>query len=671
MAIKMLESGFCFGVKNSVNKAIALEKEISKGKKVYLYGDLVNNFHIRRMFLDKNYNITNDVNSIPPDSIAVIRAHGAPRRIHEELAGKNINVVDCTCVNVKKVHEIVKEKSANGYKIIAAGKANHPEVIGVVGWCSSASVFVAENEADLDSIDLSGKVCAVAQTTLNKDLWRKITDIMLQRNSSIEIYNTLCEVTAEREEKAKKTAESSDVMLVIGDCKSSNSRELYEQCLSVCANVYTIHSLDDNYDFSEICGNCDLKCKTKCFTNSLFDLENVNDTKKILLNSNSTGLAAGASVPDNVISDVYNYLLFMEFIKSSKKEIDEASIAYLNEFRLKTIDDSFVRDSLKSLCEQNEGGKRIRGAMINLGEKIASGGRNNNYLPIAAGYELFQTSVLIHDDIIDKSETRRQKTTIHTESAKRIMDISGYNISSANAAHYGISRALCIGDYGFFISYQFLAKCDVDKDTLSKIYKLYSQILTTTCEGEIMDVLLPFEKISILDNYNEYERIINLVYEYKTAWYTLAGPVMLGAICGGADDTLLELLKNITIPLGIAFQIKDDLLGIYSSEKILGKPVLSDIKENKQTLVFGYAYKNANHEQRALLDNHYGKEDAVMEDLEMVRKLFTDIGAKKHAEDEIRRLSKSSMDLLQNSSIDGKYKSIFMGLINYLIGRKF
>jgi geranylgeranyl diphosphate synthase type I len=308
--------------------------------------------------------------------------------------------------------------------------------------------------------------------------------------------------------------------------------------------------------------------------------------------------------------------------------------------------------------------------MIKLGEKIASHGSNDNYLPIAVGYELFQTAVLIHDDVIDKGDIRRNKTTIHVESAERIKSrVNMPVVSETNAAHYGVSRALCIGDYGFFMSYQSLSMCKVDSSVLTKVYSLYSKILAATCEGEIMDTILPFEKISILDNYNEYKSIVSQIYEYKTSWYTLAGPIMLGAVCGGAGEELIELLKNIAIPLGIAYQIKDDLLGIYSSKDVLGKSVLSDIMENKQTLIYGFAYKNANEQQRALLNRHYGKEDADESDLEIIRGLFDETGARQYAESEIQRLSRRSRELIANKLIDNEYQPILNGLVSYLIGR--
>lgn len=177
-----------------------------------------------------------------------------------------------------------------------------------------------------------------------------------------------------------------------------------------------------------------------------------------------------------------------------------------------------------------------------------------------------------------------------------------------------------------FISYQFLARCAVDSTVLAKVYQLYSQILAMTCEGEIVDTILPFNRISALDDYDAYKKMVFQIYELKTAWYTLAGPLMLGAVCGGGDEALVDLLKRIAIPLGTAFQIKDDLLGIYSSDEVLGKSVLSDIREGKQTFLYGIACQRADEAQRKLLNRHYGNQSAGKEDLEVVRRLLKRLG---------------------------------------------
>lgn len=642
MIYKMEESGFCAGVRNAVNEAMQCKEQ----GQVVLYGNLVNNDHVMQSFLDKGYLVLEDTSLVPSNSVVVLRAHGVPRMVYEELENKNVVIKDGTCGKVKYIHHIVDEKSHDGYKIIIVGKKIHPEVVGTVGWCAAGSaVVVVGKEEDLGQVDLNGKVCVVAQTTCNKELWEKMVRLILNTNPSAEVYDTVCMVTSQRENKACEIAKDSDMMIVIGDEKSSNSQELFRQCLE--------------------------KCKQTFFIQSLVDLEKNEEAIKVLLYSEKIGLVGSASTPDNIIQDVYNYLKYIDFYKTAKTEIENEFQRIIPEFELSALHNSFVQDSLKSLWKQNEGGKRIRGALIKLGEKIALNYSAMNYLPIAVGYELFQTSILIHDDIIDKSDLRRNKRTIHVESSQNIKDALGVNITDRAAEHFGIARALCIGDYGFFIAYQLLAQCEINKDDLLKIYQLYAKVVAFTCEGEIMDTILPFERISILENYDEYEETIRKIYEYKTAWYTLAGPIILGAVCGGASEDLVFLLKNIMIPLGIAFQIKDDLLGIYSNDDALGKSVLSDIRENKQTLLYGYAYKNANEEQRNLLDQHYGKVSADQNDLEIVRKLFEETGARRFANDEIARLSEYSRRLIDNQLIDEENQSILYGLISYLIERKF
>jgi geranylgeranyl pyrophosphate synthase len=231
--------------------------------------------------------------------------------------------------------------------------------------------------------------------------------------------------------------------------------------------------------------------------------------------------------------------------------------------------------------------------------------------------------------------------------------------------------AICAGDYGFFLSYSLLTRCAVAADVLARMQRLYAKILTITCEGEIMDVALPHEALSITEDYERYKDAVTAVYERKTAWYTIAGPLMLGAVCGGADDELTELLREIAIPLGVAFQIKDDLLGIFSTDPALGKSALSDIRENKQTLLYGYAYKHSDERGRALLERHYGKADADVDDLATVRRVLEETGARDYAQDEIRRLSDISRSLIANELIAEEYQLLLRGLLGYLIGRTY
>jgi len=628
------ESGFCHGVQAAINKA-----NEASGQKVYLYGDLVNNQHVMDGFRKKGFIVAESPAEIESGATVIIRAHGVPRAIHEEL--KHAKVIDCTCPMVKNIHKIVREKSEAGYRVIIIGKNGHPEVVGIYGWCAEGSAIIAVEEANLRSADFDAftadaPLCVVAQTTCKKVWWEKAVEIIKQSHPSAEIHNTLCDATAKRTAKAVEMAKESDVMVVVGDKKSANSLELYEACRAECANVLFVGHLEE-----------------------LLNVKEFPDTGA------SIGLAGSASAPADIIDEIHGFLLFSNFLAQAKNEIEGASDKYLQEIMQAVKGKPFIEPAIQSLYEQNQGGKRIRGAMIKLGAACAaakSAEMHNKpparheagYLPVAMAYELFQTAILIHDDIIDKSPVRRGKKTIH---------------AAESDFHFGNSRAICIGDYGLFLANKILAESGLEPEILVEIFRLFSQIQLTTLEGEIMDVSLPYQTIDIADEYERFTHTVGCIFEYKTAWYTLVGPIMLGAICGGADTKLMNLLRDITMPLGIAFQIKDDLLGIYASEEVLGKPALSDVFEKKQTLLYGYAYKHASTEQRKRLDKSYGNPNAAVEDLEIVREIFIATGAKAHAEEEIQRLSQISLDLI--STMPNEHKIMLQGLVHYLITRKF
>jgi 4-hydroxy-3-methylbut-2-enyl diphosphate reductase len=247
MVTLMKGSGFCDGVRNAVNGAEKLYGNILEGQQVFLYGDLVNNTYVMQSFRNRGFSYidpksTDSINIIPEGAIAVIRAHGVSREIIDKLTAKKALIKDYTCGKVKKIHKIVEAKSFEGYKVLIIGNKEHPEVIGIIGW-SSSSTQVVENEADLNGTDLSGKICVVVQTTCDVNTWENISNSILSKNPNAEIHNTLCTVIGDREESVKDIAAASDVMFVIGDSESSNSKRLLNKCSSINNNTFPITSL--------------------------------------------------------------------------------------------------------------------------------------------------------------------------------------------------------------------------------------------------------------------------------------------------------------------------------------------------------------------------------------------------------------------------------------------
>jgi len=661
------ESGFCYGVKAAIKKADEQYTKIQDGKKIYLLGDLVNNAHVMDGYHAKGYIVTDDVDEIEAGSTVVVRAHGVPKAVIDVLMSKDIVIVDCTCINVKKVHDIVMRCTPDVHVVII-GKKGHPEVVGTEGWVHachnthSNNYSVCSSDADLALIPFDKPLCVVAQTTCSPSFWAQAQAFILNRQPSAVIHNTPCNVTNNRMENAVQLAKQSDVMVVVGDEKSANSLELY-------------HAVKD-------------LCKT-FFVSSLAELIASDTAKETLDVGANISVAGSASAPNDIIDDIYGYLSFSNFLAIAKQEIEAGMDQYLESFGKNIHQNHFLIDALDALNTQNKNGKRIRGAMIKLGAQIAENlinktqknqnNKNNHehadeknanasYLFVAMAYELFQTAILIHDDIIDQSPTRRGRKTIHNEAA---LQKEHCGFERPVAKHFGTAKAICVGDYGLFLANKIFAEARLEPDVFIKAFQLFNKIQLTTLEGEIMDVTLPYEPINIANDYEYYTAIVNSIFEYKTAWYTLVGPIMLGAILAGAPDDVLKQLHDITMPLGIAFQTKDDLLGIYADEKTLGKSTLSDLIEKKQTLLYGYAYQFANSAQRKCLDAAYGKADANYEDLRIVQDIFEQTGARAHAESEIKRLSALSMDHIHALDAPDEDKALLIGLVNYLITRTF
>jgi len=598
--------GLCQGVNAALKKANA-----ATGEKIYLYGDIINNRHVMEDFRNRGYIVTDEIGEIEADSTVIIRAHGLPRAAYEQLKGMRIE--DCTCPKVKHIHHIVEKAD----QVIIVGSKTHPEVVGHLGWCKNG--VVVESVADLEKIDLNGDICVVGQTTCKKNLWEDVTAQILKLHPTAKIHNTLCNAVMERIEEATEIARAANYVVAIGDKKSANSTALFNACKNVCENTYFVSGIEDFVQAEEIATT---------------------------IKSNETiAFVGSASAPPEIVQKTHDCFVFQKFLADAKKEIEGYAFTQKNNTPI-------VNEAIADLFEQNEGGKRIRGAMVKLGALAASS--VENYLPVAYAYELFQTAILIHDDIIDRSQARRGKTTIHEKNADK---------------HFGISRAICIGDYGLFLANKIMSAATGGKTLEAMQY--FSDIQLSTLEGELMDVTLPYEPIDLQTNYDNYMDTVREIFRTKTAIYTLAGPLKLGAIFGGATSETAEALYNLAIPLGIAFQIKDDLLGMYADDKTIGKPAISDLHEKKQTLLYGYAYKHATDEQRVTLDRLYGNPTATQADLATVRDIFTTTGATTFGQKNIHDLSQESLQAIEQLQTGENIKTLLRGLVYYLTVRRY
>ena len=351
-----------------------------------------------------------------------------------------------------------------------------------------------------------------------------------------------------------------------------------------------------------------------------------------------------------------NIEIFNDFYKKTSKGIKD----FLKEFNNSLVKDKtgYLKENLELLKNLNSDGKLIRGFLIALGYKILKKDIEYSY-NLSLAYELFQTSILIHDDIIDNDNLRRGKDTIHYANFKKYK-----SLNESDAKKTSESIGICIGDYGFFKVNEIIINNYKDNPNFFKLFKYYNDIVLKTVEGEIIDVILSFEgKYKEIQNLEEN---IMIIYRLKTAFYTIIGPFSLGLILGGIEDDKLEDIKKFGDSVGIAFQIQDDILGIYSD---MGKVIGSDIKEFKQTILYSFTMKKEKYKNELL--KYYGKENITEVEINETRRIFKESGAYEYAINLMNKYYNEGIEIIKSISwIKDEDKSIIYGFIDYLIGRK-
>ena len=238
-------AGFCFGVQRAVDMA---EKACQEYGCIWALGDIIHNAHEVGRLEKLGVHKAEDVTDIPDGVPVLIRAHGVPERVVQQLEQKGCRIVDATCPFVGKIHRIVREESEQGRRIIVIGSRNHPEVVGIQGWCGTSEVYETPEElrAALEKIGKNGEnlqkipVSVVAQTTINREIFDICGKIIKKQCTNAKIFGTICNATDERQAEARLLAGKSDIMIVIGDRKSSNTKRLYEISTSLCDHVLYI-----------------------------------------------------------------------------------------------------------------------------------------------------------------------------------------------------------------------------------------------------------------------------------------------------------------------------------------------------------------------------------------------------------------------------------------------
>ena len=284
MNIKVAETaGFCFGVQRAVDRVYELIG--SDAAPIYTLGPIIHNEEVVSDLEKKGVAVIceEELGSLKGGTV-VIRSHGVGRKVYNTIKKYGLGYVDVTCPFVLKIHKIVERESSRGAHIVIIGDPDHPEVQGICGWCQG-TYTVIRNAEDAEKFNISPEkeVCVVSQTTFNYNKFKDLVEILCKKRydnnvlNILNILNTICNATEERQREAKNIAGEVDTMLVVGGRHSSNTQKLFEICKKECGNTYYIQTPVDLDSEMFQCSSC-------------------------------VGITAGASTPKKIIEEVQEHV---------------------------------------------------------------------------------------------------------------------------------------------------------------------------------------------------------------------------------------------------------------------------------------------------------------------------------------------------------------------------
>lgn len=327
-------AGFCFGVDHAVKMAFqALEESLGTQRRVFSYGPLIHNEAVIQRLEKQGLTVVESLEEISNHcegktelANVIIRAHGVGPEVYTQLEAMGTNIIDATCPFVRKIHKLAEEQTKQGRQVVIVGSPDHPEVIGINGWCGNTAIiddnidrlkefFTREKEAGNNIL-----YSVVAQTTFSKEKFTEFTNFLKKSFDKAIIFDTICSATSMRQQETVKIASEVDLMVIVGGRNSSNTRKLYDISKEICPAVLWAETAED--------------------------IE-ANALDNIFI----VGVTAGASTPDWIIEEVIG--------KMSEIETKVADTAEVESF------ESMLEDSLRTLTS----GQIVKGAISKIDDK--------------------------------------------------------------------------------------------------------------------------------------------------------------------------------------------------------------------------------------------------------------------------------------------------------------
>lgn len=317
-------------------------------------------------------------------------------------------------------------------------------------------------------------------------------------------------------------------------------------------------------------------------------------------------------------------------------------------------------DAIDRLRHYMDGGKMIRGSLVFLGEELFREPVLSESVRIAAAMELLQAFLLIHDDIMDRDDLRRGKLSMHAQYRGLVAGKKGELRLDGEGQHLGEALAICVGDISAFLAFELVGQVHVPDRIRVHMLRLLSREIVKVGVAQMQDVYNGYVRGSVPK-----EDILS-VYTYKTGRYTFSLPLMLGALLAEREEAeLLGELAEVGERLGRAFQIKDDQLGLFGTAEDIGKPVGSDVSEDKKTIVRSLLFERATKGQKGELDGFFGNPEVGQEEIARIREIAEEHGIPELIQRQVDEENRGIRDSIENLRVRDDGRRLLTELFEY------
>jgi len=352
-------------------------------------------------------------------------------------------------------------------------------------------------------------------------------------------------------------------------------------------------------------------------------------------------------------------LSFEQFSLTAREDITRNLQEFFEEKQAENLPDYFYQLGMySSLANVVSKGKLVRGTLFLFSCEMFGVSRKKELIDIASAIELLHTGLLIHDDIIDNDDLRRGIPTIHA-----LFKNKGEELGIHDATHYGVTMGVLAGDAAFHSAIELLSR--YQGENMGRLLRYYASEVNRVILAEGADSELG--QTAIEPTTEE----IKGIYQYKTARYTFSMPFTMAGIVAGVESATIETMDKIGELAGFIFQLKDDELGLVGSEEKIGKPVGSDIRENKKTLIRKLLYERVDESELSQLNSVFGKPSISRNEIQIVKDLLEKYQIQKEVDGQVELIMNEIQGLFNGLSVDNEYKKILQEMLLFNLKRRY